>query len=338
MGIHFDTAHIVPDERAELIRQTIWDTVVRVEIKHNPDPARIRATGLIHNFGRLSVCSVRSNATTIQRTSKLSHDDLEPSLFLGLQVTGSSLVMQGGRHAVLGPGDLALYDTTSPYTLLNDNGIHQHYFRIPRTLIALPVDAINRVTAVRLGPENPIAPLAAAYFTRLATDETLRAPRVADTLGQPSIELIRALIAAQLGDARLAADSGQETLLLRVLEFIRAHLGESDLTPARIAMAHNISVRRLYTVLARADIGLGEWIRTQRLEECRTELARVGTHNRTIASIARRWGFVDATHFSRAFRETYGLTPRQWRAASAGSVGPKTLPNNRPAGGWTDDS
>lgn len=322
MGIGFNTAQIVPAERAELIRHTIWKTVVRVEIKHNDDPARIRATGLIQNFGRISACSVRSNATTIRRTPTLSRDDLEPSLFLGLQVTGSSMVLQGGRQAVLRPGDLALYDTTSPYTLLNDNGIHQHYFRIPRDQIALPADTIDRVTAVRLGPENPIAHLAATYFTRLATDESLRAPRIADTLGRPSIELIRALIVAQLGDARVAAAPLHETLQLRVLEFIRAHLADSDLTPARIAQAHNISVRQLYTVLARDGIGLGDWIRTQRLQECRTELARPGTRNRTIASVARHWGFADATHFSRAFREAFGLTPRQWRVLAADDGAP----------------
>jgi AraC-like DNA-binding protein len=80
-----------------------------------------------------------------------------------------------------------------------------------------------------------------------------------------------------------------------------------------IAAAHNISVRHLYAVLSKAGISLGDWIRAHRLEECRKDLARPGSRSITIASIARRWGFTDAAHFSRVFKEAYGLTPKEWR-------------------------
>jgi AraC-like DNA-binding protein len=33
----------------------------------------------------------------------------------------------------------------------------------------------------------------------------------------------------------------------------------------------------------------------------------------SITYVAHRWGFVNATHFSRVFRETYGMSPRDWR-------------------------
>ena len=95
--------------------------------------------------------------------------------------------------------------------------------------------------------------------------------------------------------------------MTRILEYARIHLAEPDLTPARLAAEHNISIRQLYTVLSRSDIALGDWIRAQRLEKCRHELATPAGRNRTIASIARRWAFRDATHFSRAFRDAYGL-------------------------------
>jgi AraC-like DNA-binding protein len=38
----------------------------------------------------------------------------------------------------------------------------------------------------------------------------------------------------------------------------------------------------------------------------------------TIASVARRWGFTDATHFGRAFKEAYRMSPRDWRALKQG--------------------
>ncbi|MDT3728315.1 helix-turn-helix domain-containing protein [Streptomyces sp. DSM 41972] len=31
---------------------------------------------------------------------------------------------------------------------------------------------------------------------------------------------------------------------------------------------------------------------------------------RTIAATGRRWGFADASHFSKMFKRTYGMSPR----------------------------
>lgn len=102
-------------------------------------------------------------------------------------------------------------------------------------------------------------------------------------------------------------------LSLRITQYIRDHLADPGLCAPRIAAAHGISVRHLYTVLARSGISLGDWIRAHRLAECRRELAGPQGRVRTIASIGRTWGFVDATHFSKAFKSAYGISPRAWR-------------------------
>ncbi|MFM0166441.1 helix-turn-helix domain-containing protein [Paraburkholderia sediminicola] len=37
-------------------------------------------------------------------------------------------------------------------------------------------------------------------------------------------------------------------------------------------------------------------------------------HHRTIAEVAYSWAFSDNTHFSRAFKQEYGMSPRDYRA------------------------
>jgi AraC-like DNA-binding protein len=155
--------------------------------------------------------------------------------------------------------------------------------------------------------------LASAYFSRLSEDTDLGDGFSAESLAHPSIELVRAVVATELCDPCLGRGPMEDTLCLRIVEFLRAHLAEYDLSAVRIAEAHHISVRHLYGVLSKAGISLGDWIRAHRLEECRKDLARPGSRNITIASIAGRWGFIDAAHFSRVFREAYGLTPKEWR-------------------------
>jgi AraC-like DNA-binding protein len=312
MTIILDAGTIAPADRAEAIRETIWNSVVRVEIEHHPEPEQIVACGEITKLGRLTISSMRSNATTVHRTPRLAKDDMAPSVFLALQLSGSSIVVQDRREAILRPGDLALYDSTVPYTLSNGTGIHQHCFRIPVADLALPPGVIGEVTALRLSPDRPVADLAATYFGRLAANPTVFGAG-AQAIGQPSIELVRALITTQLRDPSLAREPLAETLQLRVMEYVRANLAQPDLTAARIAAKHHISVRHLYNILARSGISLGDWVRAQRLEECRKDLAKPGANSVTIAFIGQRWGFPDATNFGRAFKAAYGMSPREWR-------------------------
>jgi AraC-like DNA-binding protein len=104
----------------------------------------------------------------------------------------------------------------------------------------------------------------------------------------------------------------EETLLLRIKHYIEHHLTEPTLNVECIAAVHHVSVRRIYQVWAGCELPLSQWIIRARLEGARRELARPGTAP-AIAVVARRWGFVDPTHFGRRFRAAYGMSPRDWQ-------------------------
>ncbi len=191
---------------------------------------------------------------------------------------------------MLRPGDLAFSDSTTPYTLLDGEGIRQHFFSIPMSALALPYDAIRQLAAVTLSPGHPVADLAATYFRRLGARPDIFTQPGAAAVGRPSIELVRALITTHLDASDFARESLESTLLLRILEYARGHLAEPELNAIQIAFAHHISVRHLYNVLAHGGISLGGWIRTQRLERCREELSLPLVRSGNISSIARRHG------------------------------------------------
>lgn len=318
--VELNADQIAPQDRAEAVRSVIWDTVVRVEIEQQPDPEQIRVHARIADLGPLNICSVDSNATTIERTRRLAADPTDQFLFVGLQRSGSSMVVQGDREALLRPGDIAVYDTRRPYTLLNDGGIHQHYFRVPIDALALPGRALEAVTAVRLDGRRPLARATAGYLAHLADNIGDLTASEASQAAAPTIGLVRALLAAQVMGSALSREHLDDSLQTRVLEYIRVHLADSDLSARRIAAAHHISVRHLYRLMGRSGIVLGDWIRERRLERCRDELADPAGRA-TITEVARRWGFSDPTQFGRAFKRAYAMTPREWRHVSrAGRV------------------
>ncbi|GHB25777.1 MULTISPECIES: helix-turn-helix domain-containing protein [Streptomyces] len=308
-----DTAHIPSQDREEVIRGAVWESVVAVDIDHRPPAEDISVRIGLGTIGPLRICSARATAVTVHRTEQLARKDEEPAVFLGVQMTGTSLVAQNGRECVLRPGEFAMYESIAPYTLLFDEGVDHHFLRFPRAALALPDRLLRDTATVTLGSDNPVARLAFTYFSQLAVSDDLHQDVHADAVVEPSVELLRAVLTSQHGASSLARAPLEATLTLRVTDYIRRHLADPDLSAARIAAAHDISVRHLYAVLSRSGISLGDWIRTRRLAECRRELGGPNARLRTIAAIGRRWGFVNAAHFSTVFKEAYGTSPRAWR-------------------------
>jgi AraC-like DNA-binding protein len=84
-----------------------------------------------------------------------------------------------------------------------------------------------------------------------------------------------------------------------------------------IARALRVSLRYLHACFEPAGVSLMAFVLRMRLERCHAELARADERRRSISEIAFAWGFSDLSHFGRAFIAAYGMTPRDWRAASA---------------------
>lgn len=308
-----DTTFIPPQDREEVVRNAVWNSMVTVDIDHRPAAEDIFVRIGLGAVGPIRICSARATAVALRRTERLAREDKEPAVTLGVQMAGSSMVVQNGRECLLRPGEFAVYESIAPYTLLFDEGVDHRFIRFPRAALALGDRLLRDTTAVPLGSDNPLARLAFSYFSQLAVSDELHQSVHADAAVEPSIELLRAVLVSQHGNSCLARAPLEATLSLRITQYIRAHLADPELSAVRIAAAHGISVRHLYAVLSRSGISLGDWIRTRRLAECRRELAGPNGRLRTIAATGRSWGFVDATHFSKIFKQMYGISPRAWR-------------------------
>lgn len=319
MTVLWDSATLDPHERHDALRETIRERVVRVELDLPRAPDQVQAKVALSDIGNVQLCSVAAMPTRVTRSSKHAHaDDVEPALFLTLQVSGTSAMVQHERQAVLHPREFAVYATHTPYTLSFDNGVQNHFFRFRLKDLALPDTVVRDVSARSMGRVGDgIGALTSTYLSSLATSPELRSGVVGDNLASPTIELVRAALLGTFDGSPDARAATAASLAGHVVQYMRAHLDDAALSAATIAAAHDISIRYLYTVLFRAGISLGDWIRTERLARCRADLARSGSRRQTVAAIAARWGFADATHFARVFRAAYGLSPGQWRQLQA---------------------
>ncbi len=115
------------------------------------------------------------------------------------------------------------------------------------------------------------------------------------------------------------ASAARAAHLHRVCQTIETMLAEPDLTLDRVAEADGISARSLQKVFAAARQNFSTYLRTRRLERCRLDLTSPMFASLSISEICFRWGFNGSAHFSRAFKDQYGVSPRDYRrAAQAG--------------------
>ncbi|MFR9778456.1 helix-turn-helix domain-containing protein [Micromonospora sp. MS34] len=286
-------------------------------------PSRFRSRIATGSAGDLRVCSLKSVCQPGSRSEAARHGqttsrgDVAPAVFLVLQASGTSAVVQYGREAVLGPGSFALLDTTATYEQFFPGGHRQSLIQIPHSALGVGRPLLRDAAArpVSAGA-SPISGLVASYFSRLISQPDLRQGPHASSVAEVGVQLLTSLLAAEFGGSAPAVEALHETLSVRIMAYLRHNLTDPGLCAERVARVHNISVRYLYVLLAREGVTLGEWIRTRRLAAARDELASPRARWRTIAAIANSWGFADATHFSKIFRQAYGMTPRTWRAVN----------------------
>lgn len=127
-------------------------------------------------------------------------------------------------------------------------------------------------------------------------------------------EMLLTLSRQKLSTTAEAAGIGtQPALLHRLYDAIERKLGDPDITPARIAQIEGISERYLQKLFEATGDSFTHYLRERRLQRCWADLANAAEAHRSVSDIAFSCGFSDAAHFSRSFRDRFGLSPRAFR-------------------------
>ncbi|MGW4896108.1 AraC family transcriptional regulator [Kitasatospora sp. NPDC004240] len=189
----------------------------------------------------------------------------------------------------------------------------------PKALLPLPPREVQGLLGRNLPVNDGVGALLADYLTGLDRQAEYLRPSDAPRLGTVLLDLVSALFAHTLeAESALPPETRQEVLARNVRTFIRQNLHDPDLTPGLIASAHHISLSHLHRVFTDQSQGetLAAWVRAQRLERARRDLADPSLGSLPIHAVAARWGMPRASDFTRAFRSAYGLSPREHRLRS----------------------
>jgi AraC-like DNA-binding protein len=164
-----------------------------------------------------------------------------------------------------------------------------------------------------LSPEG-LSPMLHAQLLSLANiaprlDTTARAAALDAT-----VELAASVLRCELG-ARIEDEANNAGLFVAAQTFIRRHLTSRHLNPEVIARQLHCSRAHLYRVFAARGETVANHVRELRLQRAYDMLTHSNAPKEQIGDIAYRCGFEDPVHFTRLFRERFGITPSTLRAS-----------------------
>lgn len=255
------------------------------------------------------IAQVLAGGQTVNRTPYQIGRANDEYFLVNIQRSGERILRQGGREVLLKPGDSALYSSTRPYELEFGDKFHQ-------TVLIFPAAALRKIDR-QIDRFCGIALPAGSGGSRLLLKLVDALYEIDDDVPRESVaSLVTALTETFVGTM---AGSGivrhglSGYHLARIKEFTLGNLGDPELSVAKISEKLGLSVSHVHRIFTPESQSVMEWVWSRRLENCRRDLVEISKAGLTISEIAYRWGFNDSSHFSKAFRQRFGLTPSEWR-------------------------
>lgn len=258
-----------------------------------------------------------------------------PLVLMSLE-EGAMLKADGKRHALCA-GDIAVLPSQEAWEVC---------FKREMQAIALSVASTafrgRKIGSLAFGhprivqAEGLAAVLARSLEAAADSLETLLPVEWA-TLNQALAELLLTLLRQPTdNNADAGGTTAREALLHRIYQTIERWLDDPELTPARVAQAEGISERYLQKLFEGTSDNFTHYLRQRRLHRTQNELANPANASQSVSEIAFSCGFNDAAHFSRAFRERFGVSPRAFRRQEAERLATRAGPHGQR--GWPQEA
>lgn len=312
----FNSVDLPVGDRFDVFQQLVSQAHAPMHLTSN-FAADFQGTLRQFNLGEVALWPATFPHLSFHRTPRLIRQSDPENCHLTLILRGAGLARWERAETAVGTYDFHTNHTSVPYDIASRQGpVEMIGVEVPRSALGLPWGRVQQVVGQALSGRDGIGLLLAQFLTQVTADTSAYRPTEAPRLGGVLSELVTALFARALdAEQHLQPETRTRTLTLEVKAFIRSNLCDADLTPGSVAAAHFISRSHLHRLFQADGISVAAYIRKQRLEAARADLANTSASAVPVHAIAARYGFKDHATFTRSFRAAYGTTPRDYRHA-----------------------
>ncbi len=296
----------------------VTNSVVRVRAEEHEEPFHFYAISRLR-LASLIIHNIESDPVTVCRRDEDISEDRVFDILLHVQLEGTAEITQSGKTFTLGAGAIAMVPGGIPYSVNYPEKGQKIILRIPynifheRVLGREPRDF--SAVIFRGGLVLVVIDLLKSLTLEKNDDLTSVEQFV---LADSFLALVGAVVRSQSATKTKGSEKSVSSRLYRILCYLEEHFSDHELTPTRIAEANFISVRHLHGLFQQYGTTVSKWIWDRRLRACREDLLDPAMSNLTVCEIAYRRGFNDSAHFSRTFKEHFGVSPGHLRTQARG--------------------
>src|SRR6195256_4779794 len=269
------------------------------------------------SVSRLKLCQIEASQHRIAQTVSRAKSSQHPYVKILFQTHGISYFEQNGRHIEVMPGDCLAYDVSCPHTIVSPTLTRHEVVIVPKELLQERGFRLAKMSACKLSAPTGTGRIAYNFVHAAFDEATKLSPTNAIGVADSLIDLL--LLPLREADAMFDR-VGPEAMYVRAHFFIREHLRDPDLSIDRISATLGCTKRYLRMLFSDRGTTISDYIRHARLQNCRQELETQA--GKSVTDVAFSWGFSSSSHFSRVFREYFGVVPSAIHKAQHGSLSP----------------
>jgi len=264
-----------------------------------------------HDLGDLLLTDWQTSPIDAVRTSRMADDD-EDALVVMTGQAGELAVVLPERTAVLRPGSVLLLRSRVSGRVAVPRSLVKRSIRVPLHALS-PFTGGCRIPDLLAieADDNPVSGLLLDFMSGLERRQNRLDSAGVEATRKALLSLVAGIV--QVSQASAVPTGDLLSVLRQQMEtWVAEHLSDGVVRVRDLAAAYNVAPRTVHRAFASTGDTLGSVVRSQRIAAARNDLVN---STLSIASIAFRWGFCDASHFGREFRRAMAMSPGDYREA-----------------------
>jgi len=263
-------------------------------------------------FGDMNLSQSTLSQAEVTNTAKLKNNT--PEHFYHIYILNRrQKIVTNNRTAILEPGDFTIADSTLAMTLTTAEPYTTIGLTVPEKVLHKYVPDPENAVGLRFSGKAGFSKIVS--YMLLTMWENAESGYLVDTGTDLANNLLGIVSACCSLNCNQPEEENANLIEMRekIKHVINNNLQNPDLCIGKLAKEFGFSIRYVQRLFSEEECTVSKYIRRQRLEGCKRQLANPAWLNHSITEIAFNWGFNSSAHFARVFKEQYGINAREYR-------------------------
>lgn len=265
-------------------------------------------------FGEIDLLEMESEPQIFLRNKSHLSSITEHTMVLSLPLTQRSEKALNATGLCTSRGDISFYDASRSQKLAINSQIQALIVQIPKRLLENYLIDVEKYDSSVISTHTLLGQLASNLLQLLAANLDKESSRGPANVTSTLMQLIAFALTerAEHSDTIQYRAAVQASLRQTIEQFIKTNCCDTNLSPQLIADRYRISLRYLHRLFEDSEYSVSKTILNTRLQRAMDLLCLSHGKNR-VTCVAFQCGFKDVSHFSKCFKDRYGISPKEMR-------------------------